>query len=104
MRLIIKMNSNGQNNIEATKTWEVSFLRHGAGRIAWTVDIVNSLDGSTTKLLSRYGIIQSKSDTDELYVAIKSVGSGLIGCKFHVSAEENNKAWEVKKMPPNRYD
>ena len=90
LRLVLKSQLNGKNNIKAINTWPVSLLRYGAGIIDWKLDELKTLDRTTRKIMTMYGAFHSKSDVDRLYVKRKDGGRGLMSVKDCVQSEENN--------------
>ena len=88
LKLVLKSKLNGNNKINATKTWAVSVLRYGAGIIRCTKEGMKTLDRMTRKVLTMNGALHPKSDIDRLYVSRVNGGRGLISCERYVRCEE----------------
>ena len=92
----MKSRLNGRNKIIAIKTWAVFLMRYVAGIVKWTKSELDEIDRKTRKVMTMNKELHPKSDADWLYVSRMEGGSGLIGYKMCVKAEENSLGWYVK--------
>ena len=97
-KLIMKSRVNGRNKIIAINTCVVSLMRYGAGVVKWTKGEPDEIDRKTRKVLTLNKELHPRSNVDRLHVSRMEGGTGLIGCKMCVKAEENSLGWHVKHL------
>ena len=90
---ILKSKLNGGNMVKAINTWAVPVIRYTAGVLKWTKEQMRELDRKTRKLLTMYGGLHPKADTDRLYVHRTEGGRGLKGIEDTI-AEEEHGLWK----------
>ena len=96
LRLILKSKLNGRNKITAMNTWAVAIFRYGAGILDWKGCELKSVDRTTRKTMTMYGVFHPKSDVDRLYLKRHEGGRGLISIEHCVRGEENSLGLYVK--------
>jgi len=74
---LLKTELNAKNKIMAITTLAVPVIQYSFGIIKWTKAEIKKLDRQTRKLLTMYGALHPKSDTDRLYLPRKSGGRGM---------------------------
>ena len=87
VRKILKSKLNGGNIMKAINARAVSIVRYGASIINWTKTELSSMDRKTRKLLTIYGALHPRANTDRLYIKRDDGGRGLISVEDCVAIE-----------------
>ena len=72
--------------MKAINARAVSIVRYGASIINWTKTELRSMDRKTRKLLTIYGVLHPRANTDRLYIK-RDGGRGLISVEDCVPIE-----------------
>ena len=66
VRKVLKSKLNGGNIMKAINARAVSIVRYGASIINWTKTELSTMDRKTRKLLTIYGALHPRANTDRL--------------------------------------
>ena len=78
VRLILRTELNGRNNIEAINSFAFSVVHYSFGIIDWKICELKKIDTKTRKLLNMHKMLHPKADVERLYISGKDGGRGLI--------------------------
>ena len=81
LKLVMKYQLNGKNEIKAANTWAVSLTRYGAGTIKWNKEELQEIDRKSRKIIIMNKELHPRSDVARIYVPREKGGRGLISCE-----------------------
>ena len=96
LKLVMKYQLNGKNEIKAANTWAVSLTRYGAGTIKWNKEELQEIDRKSRKIIIMNKELHPRSDVARMYVPREKGGRDLISCESCVGREENKLSWYVR--------
>ena len=62
LRLELKSNLNGKNNITAKNAWAVAIFRYGVGILYWKESELKEIDRKSRKIMTMYGALITKKE------------------------------------------